>query len=130
MIELPFPPSSLSGHNSQHFWKVRPIIRRHREWACIAARASKIALPAEGDIVLAVHFVPPHNRGDRLNYGNRMKAYFDGLADGFGVNDKRFVPYYTYGEATAPGVVQINVLPVIELPTSMRSFNPAMLEAA
>lgn len=130
MIELPFPSSDLAGHSSAHFWKLRPVIARHREWAYNAALGARIALPETGDIILAVHFIPPNNRGDRLNYSNRMKAYFDGLADGFGVNDKRVVPYYTYGAPEAPGVVQINVIPVAELPPSLRSFDRDQVLAA
>lgn len=45
------------------------------------------------DIAVAVEFYPADRRGDRMNYWNRMKPIFDGIADGLGVNDKRFVPY-------------------------------------
>lgn len=47
---------------------------------------------ADGDISVSVEFYPANRRGDRMNYWNRMKPIFDGIADGLGVNDKQFVP--------------------------------------
>lgn len=47
---------------------------------------------ADGDISVSVEFYPADRRGDRMNYWNRMKPIFDGIADGLGVNDKQFVP--------------------------------------
>jgi crossover junction endodeoxyribonuclease RusA len=54
-----------------------------------------------------VRFVPANNRGDRINYPNRMKPYFDGIADALGVNDKRFVPFFIFAQPEAPGRVEV-----------------------
>jgi hypothetical protein len=96
MIELPWPPATLSGHNNGNRWEKSPIVKKHREWARDAAQALGFAPPEKGDIPISVVFYPPDNRSDRINYWNRCKPYFDGLAEGMGVNDKRFVPagYY------------------------------------
>lgn len=98
VIELPFPPASLSGHSDKHFWRMRPIIKKHREWARLATLAAKIGLPEAGDILVSATFYPPNRRGDRLNYPTRLKPYWDGIADALGVNDKRFLPQYHYAE--------------------------------
>lgn len=108
MIELPWPPASLSGHCSTHYRVMRPIIAKHRLWAFQATKALGYAPPEQGDIPVSVVFYPPDNRSDRINYWNRMKPYFDGIAEGMGVNDKRFVPVgYHIGEVVKGGKVVV-----------------------
>lgn len=92
MIELPFPPASLSGHNNGSRWQKSPIVAKHRLWAFQATKALGIGAPDKGDIPISVVFYPPDNRSDRINFWNRCKPYFDGIAEAMGVNDKRFVP--------------------------------------
>jgi crossover junction endodeoxyribonuclease RusA len=109
-IELPFPASSLSGHaNSNGRWKKIADTKKHREWARRAVLAAKLVAPEKGDIVVRVRFVPANRRGDRINFPNRMKPYFDGIADALGVNDSRFIPAYEYGEPEAPGKVVVEI---------------------
>lgn len=107
LIELPFPPADLSGHNNKHFWKVRPIINKHRDWAYKAALAAQAAVSADGDIRVSATFYPPDRRGDRVNYPNRLKPYWDGIADALGVNDRRFLPSYHFAEPTKEARVVI-----------------------
>jgi hypothetical protein len=106
---LPFPSSKLSGQNNAHHWVTRPITNQHREWACLAAIAAKPQVPAEGDIRLHIHFVPPDNRGDRTNFWNRCKAYIDGIASAMKINDSRFLPSMSFGAPEKPGYVQVTV---------------------
>jgi hypothetical protein len=47
---------------------------------------------------MAVTFYPPDRRGDRTNYPNRCKPYFDGIADALCVNDRRFLPSFHFAE--------------------------------
>lgn len=111
-IELPFPPSSLSGHNNGHWRNKSGDVAKHRRWAkCATMNVFGTAgLPeSTGDINLTVRFIPANNRGDRVNYPNRMKPYFDGIADGLKVNDKRFNPAFIFCEPEAPGRVEIYV---------------------
>ena len=111
MIVLPFPPSSLSGHAKGHWRAKAAETAKHREWARIAAKHAQppITVPAEGDIRITVRFVPFDRRGDRTNFPNRMKPYFDGIADALGVNDRRFVPSYTFAEPQKPGHVVVTL---------------------
>lgn len=100
MIELPFPSSELSGHHNKHFWKVRPIINKHREWAKNATLKAleqvSVDTSGDSDICISVTFYPPDRRGDRVNYPNRLKPYWDGIADALNVNDRRFLPSFHY----------------------------------
>jgi crossover junction endodeoxyribonuclease RusA len=99
LIELPWPPSELSGHNDKHFWLVRPIINKHRKWAAMATLAADIRAPeGNGDIRVSATFYPPDKRSDRVNMPGRMKAYWDGIADALKVNDRRFLPSFHFAE--------------------------------
>lgn len=113
-IVLPFPPASLSGHAKGH-WRARSDpTARQRETGCLLTRAAlrrhgKLVLPATGDIPIRVTFIPPDRRGDRWNFPARLKAAIDGVADGLGVNDKRFLPTIVHGEPEKPGRVEVVV---------------------
>lgn len=109
MIELPFPPASLSGHHDTHWRKLQPVKKLFRTRAEAATLAIKPAVPDGGDIPVSVTFHAPDNRGDRVNYPNRMKPIFDGIADALGVNDRRFLPSYHFGPNEKPGRVIIIV---------------------
>lgn len=109
MIVLPFPPSSLSGHNNGTWRGKSAIVKKHRAWACDATREAGYIIPDDGDIRIHVTFYPPDDRGDRINFPNRMKPYFDGIADGLGVNDKRFVPVYYFCAPVKPGRVEVRL---------------------
>lgn len=108
-IELPFPPSSLSGHAKGGWQAKANITAKFRELARMATYRDEPLVPLAGDIIVRVHFYPPNNRGDRVNFANRMKPYFDGIADALGVNDARFLPSYHFHPAEKPGAVIVEV---------------------
>jgi crossover junction endodeoxyribonuclease RusA len=109
VIVLPFPPASLSGHAKGHWRAKSTPTATHRQWAKLATMAAKPAVPVSGDIRVHIRFVPPDRRGDRTNFANRMKPYFDGIAEALGVNDARFLPSYQFSEPEKPGRVEISV---------------------
>ena len=106
---LPFPSSKLAGHNAGHWRSKSFIVAKHREWARLATLASGAVAPIQGDIRIHVRFVPPNRRGDRTNFANRLKPYYDGIADALRVNDARFLPSYEYAEPLKPGVVHVTI---------------------
>ena len=110
MISLPFPPSSLSGHaKGKHFFAKAKVTAQWREWARLAALEARATAPGEGDIRIHVRFIPANRRGDRVNFPNRMKPIFDGIADALKVNDSRFLPSYEFCAPEAPGRVEVIV---------------------
>lgn len=111
MITLPFPPASLSGHVKGHWRSKAGTTATHREWARLATLAAAVSAPTDGDINIRVRLVPPDRRGDRTNYPNRLKPYFDGIADALGVNDRRFLPTYEFAEPQRPGSVTFTITP-------------------
>lgn len=111
MIELPWPPAALSGHAKGKSWYGKSAITaslRHRAMNA-TIDAGPFDLPETGDIAITFHFIPPDNRGDRVNYPNRLKPLIDGIADAMGVNDKRFLPSYLFWPAEKPGRVLVQV---------------------
>jgi len=44
-----------------------------------------------------------------VNFPNRCKPIFDGIADALGVNDSRFVPHYHFCDPTKPGRIEIRI---------------------
>ena len=112
-VELPFPSSKLSGHNTGHWRSKSGETAALRQIAKTKARASGYKPADSGDIVLRFTFTPPDNRGDRCNYYNRCKSIIDGIADGLGVNDKRFIPILdtaSFLPPCKPGSVVVEVL--------------------
>ena len=109
-IVLPFPSSILSGHakgNGQ--WAKIKATKDHRELARLATLEAEPSVPEQGDICITVRIVPPNDRGDRVNYPNRLKPYWDGIADAMKVNDKRFNPFFIFAEIERPGRVEFYV---------------------
>jgi hypothetical protein len=109
VIVLPFPPASLSGHHNEHWRKLQPVKKAHRNAAFAATWDAMPSVPEKGDIRVHFRFVPPDRRGDRTNYPNRLKPYIDGIADALAVNDRRFLPSYEFAEPEKPGRVEIEV---------------------
>lgn len=109
MFTMPFPPSSLSGHAKGNWYGKATPTAKWRAWAHAAALAAKVSAPDKGDILVRVRFVPPDRRGDRVNFPNRMKPIFDGIADALRVNDSRFVPAYEFAEPEKPGRIEIEI---------------------
>lgn len=109
VITLPFPPASLSGHTAGHWRSKSTPTAKQREWARLATLAAKPTVPETGDILLHIRFVPPDRRGDRSNFPARLKGALDGIADALGVNDRRFLPSYTFSDPESPGRVEVTV---------------------
>jgi hypothetical protein len=109
MIVLPFPPASLSGHNKGHWRGKSPVVAKLRQTAHDATWDAKPVIPERGDVRLHIRFVPPDRRGDRVNYWNRCKPLIDGIADGLGINDSRFLPSMSFAEPEKPGRVEVTV---------------------
>jgi crossover junction endodeoxyribonuclease RusA len=108
-IALPWPDRRLSSNARVHYMTKHKMTRAHRVRAGWAALSAPINAPADGDIVVRVTFNPPSRRGDRANMPHLIKAYLDGLADGWKVNDRRFLPQYIYGEPVRGGCVTFEV---------------------
>ena len=90
-LTIPFPDQILNPNRIKHWAQKSPIKRAHRENCKKIAESLGITLPNER-VHLSLVFYPPANRGDVDNFLSSCKSSLDGLADGFGINDKNFRP--------------------------------------
>lgn len=120
VIDLPFPSSKLAGHTKGNWRGNSGLVASTRAAAKkrTAEALDEIAhnIPEGCDIALTTEFYPPNNRGDRVNFPNRMKAVYDGIAEAMGVNDKRFLPVANrFFKARKDAFVRVIIEPYHEL---------------
>jgi crossover junction endodeoxyribonuclease RusA len=90
-LALPWPPRALSPNSRNHWAVVSGAKKRYRLACFMLARQTEWVFPEEGPIHLDIEFVPPNKRAHDLdNCLAAIKAGLDGVADAWGVNDKRF----------------------------------------
>lgn len=97
-LVLPFPPSILRPNDRSHWAKKNP----HKNAFKLACHQIATAQPVNfsaGRIALHVTFYPPNNRWDFDAQVSACKALFDGIADAWGVNDRRFRPVMVFEDA-------------------------------
>lgn len=64
----------------------------------------------EGRLDLIVSFYPPDKRyRDDDNMVGSFKTLRDGLADAFGVNDRRFRAHYFFHDPDRPGRIEVEI---------------------
>ena len=116
LIEIPWPPATLSGHNNGHWSSKTGIVAKHRTWAKLATLAADpIPVPDTGDIRVSFTFYPPDNRGDRCNFPCRLKPAIDGIAEALGVNDKRFLPSYHFAQPSSHPKVVVHIASLADI---------------
>lgn len=92
-FELPFPDKDLSPNARKHWAKVAKKKKIARADAYWMAKAHNWDIRPDEAINIKLDFYPEQNRAyDVDNMQARCKALLDGLADGWGVNDKLFKP--------------------------------------
>jgi crossover junction endodeoxyribonuclease RusA len=93
-IILPwFPKSVHPNFRSRSHWPRTNGLKKARGWAVLATRESSLKPPENGPIRVVLTFRPPtaHVR-DKDSLLAACKAYLDGIAEAWGVNDSRFDP--------------------------------------
>lgn len=91
MIELPYPHKSL-WPNGRFHWSVKAReVKKHRQWAAIAAKAASLRI---GDspipVCIVCHPKKTSVAPDRDNIVAASKSYIDGIAQALGIDDKHF----------------------------------------
>ena len=106
-LVLPWPPSALSPNKRLH-WSTKAKAAKAYRAACYKlTKQSKMVIGWEGDIHAWIDFYPPDRRHrDDDNMIAAFKAGRDGVADAFGVDDKRF-RIHPYVKSEIGGMVKI-----------------------
>jgi crossover junction endodeoxyribonuclease RusA len=110
LIELPFPPASLSPNARLH-WRALDRAKKQYKADC-AWLLFQTPVPELGDgrIPLTITISPPdRRRRDRDNMQSAIKYGLDTLAVHWGVDDYLFDPSYRFAEPVKGGRVVIEV---------------------
>lgn len=113
-IELPWPPKELSPNARIHHMAKAKATREARESARWRAypHMQETPLPDTGDIMVRMIFHPPDRRRRDLDgMFASCKAYLDGIADCFCVNDQRFAFHIMRAEPVKNGKVVVTIEP-------------------
>lgn len=104
MIELPFPHKALWPNGRPHHMTKAREVKKHRAWAKLATQADRARPERITGLVVTVY---PKRFGpapDKDNAGAAVKAYQDGIAEAYGVDDRTFSePKILFGERCKDG---------------------------
>jgi len=107
-IRFIWPPRELSPNARVFRLKKAKIAKEYRAYGETAAKESGVKINWEGKIYLDITFLPPDNRHrDIDNLLSSCKNLLDGIADGLGVNDRRFRPSLDISDPINGGGVMI-----------------------
>ena len=112
MIELPYPAKILWPNGRGHWAVKAKAFKEHKRWAWSAGLASAIPSLRDGRFNWRVTFHPKTRHPvDDDNARASLKAYQDGFALAFGIDDKLFnAPSVTFGEPIKGGLVRVEFL--------------------
>jgi crossover junction endodeoxyribonuclease RusA len=106
-IQLPWPSRALSPNSRGHWATKAQAVKAARTVAFYATKESKM-LPC---VNFTLTFHPPTNRARDLdNLVASCKAYLDGMAQAWGVNDSAFRWTATIGEIVPGGRVLVEAV--------------------
>lgn len=92
-IHLSWPHKDLSPNARKRFQHTAALKKTARREGKLLALSYRKEVPAGGRLYLRITACPPDRRKrDRDNVMASLKAHLDGIADGLGVDDSRFVP--------------------------------------
>lgn len=91
-VVLSWPHKLLSPNARAHWKKVAPIKRKFKEDCFYVAQQCTTPDFGDGNVQVYIIGFPTSNRFDMDNLGAMMKYGLDGIAEAWGINDKRFRP--------------------------------------
>ena len=115
-IILPWPARGLHPNARLHWAPKAKLTKAARCYAREAARSAAEAVGVgdwaeSGAVPVTVAFMPPDKRPRDLDgLLSQSKAYLDGVADGLGVNDRRFRPTLQLGAVVKGGRVVVDAV--------------------
>jgi crossover junction endodeoxyribonuclease RusA len=108
-IDLPWPPKELSPNARVHWRKRHKHAKAYRLACGLITKAARNEAP-DGKLYFWVTFFPPNRRKlDDDNLIGRFKAGRDGVADGLGIDDARFMTTVNIGDPVPGGSVRVHI---------------------
>lgn len=112
MIALPYPHKALWPNGRAHRMAKAREVRKHREWARLATLADATRPAVVGRLIVTLRPKPRGPAPDEDNTAAAMKAYQDGIADAYRVDDRTFgQPRIIIAERCQHGAVTICIEP-------------------
>lgn len=105
---LPWFPKELKPNGRYHYHVKNKKFQKCKNDADAIAKKYKGLFSDENIAVTAIFHQPTAHRRDLDNCLASIKSYFDGIADGLGVNDRQFRPIVIdFGEKVKGGEVRL-----------------------
>ncbi|WP_016745764.1 hypothetical protein [Rhizorhabdus wittichii] len=110
-IILPWPPKACwPNFRSRTFHAKARDVRKARDWALLATKADMPKCPLlTGRIPLLLTYHPRAQHPDKDNCLSAAKAYLDGIAEAWAVNDRCFDPRVVFGARVKGGRVVVTI---------------------
>lgn len=108
MISLPYPHKALWPNGRPHWAAKARETKKHRGWARLATLADPTRPDNPGRIIATFYPKPSGPLPDKDGCSASLKAYQDGIADAYGIDDSAFAePRILFGERCRDGGVSI-----------------------
>jgi crossover junction endodeoxyribonuclease RusA len=110
MIELPYPHKALWPNGRSHFMAKAREAKKHRAWAKLATLAANDRPATVSGLIVTVYPKPTGPLPDKDNACAAVKAYQDGIAEAYGLDDRTFgQPRIQFGERCPEGKFVITI---------------------
>lgn len=110
-VFLPWPPKELNPNSTLHWAKKAKYKKLYREACWVLTLEAKLKVDPTKKIPILITFYPPDNRHrDADNMVASIKAGLDGVADALKVNDRLFLPTFTFSDEVM-GMITVQLLP-------------------
>jgi len=108
-VILPWPPKELSPNATLHWAKKAKFKKSYRHACWALTLEAKLTADPSGKVPITVTFYPPDKRHrDADNMVASIKAGLDGVADALKINDRQFLPTFTFSEEVK-GMVKVQL---------------------
>ena len=108
-IILPWPPKELNPNSTLHWAKKAKFKKSYRQACWALTLEAKLTADKSGKVPILITFYPPDKRHrDADNMVASIKAGLDGVADALKINDRQFMPTFTFSDEVK-GMVKVQL---------------------
>lgn len=104
-ITLPWPDPLLNPNSRAHWRPIAKATAAARRYAWAVCNDER---PQVTPFILVRHTPPDRRLRDQGNMKDALKAYYDGIQDASGINDREFRVHHIFAEPQKPGKVEFS----------------------